>query len=155
MISLAIAGALHILAAVLWVGAALTLHLFVRPALVSLAPGPRLATMNRIFAGLFPAVALAICVLYASGLWLVKARYGGFADAPPPVHIMAALGTIMTAIFIVIWFGPWKRMKAALLLTDLAGAARALGLIRRLVLINLLLGCLVVALAGGGTHLFY
>lgn len=153
MTALIIATVLHLLAAILWVGGALTLHFYVRPALLPLAPGPRLAAMHRILNGFFPAVALAIPVLLASGLWLVKARYGGFADSPPAIHAMTGIGLLMSAIFATIWFGPWTRMRAAIKIADLAGAGKALGQIRPLVLTNMLLGLLTAALGAAGRYL--
>jgi uncharacterized membrane protein len=60
---------------------------------------------------------------------------------------MMGAAALMTALFLLIWFLPYRRMKAAVAAEDWPGAAKRLALIRGLVLTNLLLG-LVTAVVG-------
>ena len=69
---------------------------------------------------------------------------GGFAHLPWNVNAMQALGLVMALVFLAIVFGPYRRFRAAV------GTARALEAaerIRRLILLNLVLGVIVIVLA--------
>jgi uncharacterized membrane protein len=56
----------------------------------------------------------------------------------------------MGFIFLALFFGPWAAMRRAMAANDRPGAARALESIRKLVLMNLILGLIVVASSGLG-----
>ena len=89
----------------------------------------------------------------ATGLWMVKSLFGGFAHAGPHVHVMAGLGTLMMLIFGHVFFAPYRRMKQALAANDLPEAGRRLAQIRVIIAINLSLGLIVIVVAGAGRYL--
>jgi hypothetical protein len=57
---------------------------------------------------------------------------------------MSALGLLMCLIFAHIWFVPFRRLKAAVAISDWPAAGKALGQVHPLVLTNFALGWLAV-----------
>lgn len=138
---------LHLIAAAVWVGGMATMVVAVRPALPLIeAPPQRVRFALAVFARLFAAVAVAIVVLFASGLLLVLG-HGGFGRVHWSVHAMAGLAVVMAAIFAAIRFGPYARLRRAVAAQQWPAGAEALWLIRRLVGVNLVLGVLVFGVA--------
>src|SRR5436190_22018005 len=81
----AIALALHIFGAVVWVGGMFAIYVCLRPALGTLEPPQRLQLMRVTLQKFFPWVWVAILLLLVSGYWMVFTTFGGFAGARP-VH---------------------------------------------------------------------
>jgi uncharacterized membrane protein len=135
----------HILGVVVWVGGMAFAYLCLRPAAAALPPEQRLplwtATLQRFFALVW--VSVAIILLSGFG----KLGAVGFANAPGAWHWMMLTGLVMVAVFVAIWFGPWRRLKRAVEATDWASGAVALNAIRRLVGFNLALGLVTIAIA--------
>jgi uncharacterized membrane protein len=146
----ALALALHVLSAVLWVGGMAFAYLFVRPAAGALQPADRQALWRGTFRRFFPVVWGTVVLLLVSGYFMIFATYGGFAAVGLHVHLMQGLGLLMMAIFTHVFFAPWRRFRAALDRGDPAAAGIQLETIRKLVGVNLTLGLLVVLIASGG-----
>ena len=142
----AIANLLHMLAAIVWVGGMFFAYLVLRPAAGALEPAVRLGLWSRTLANFFRWVWVAIVVLLASGLWMIVIA-GGFAVVGVHVHIMLVLGLVMMALFLHLYFAPYRRLRAALEAGDNAAAAAGLDGVRRIVAINLALG-LITAIIG-------
>jgi uncharacterized membrane protein len=51
------------------------------------------------------------------------------------------------AVFVAIWFGPWRRLQQAVTAQDWPAGAAALNRMRRLVVFNLGLGVVTIAIA--------
>jgi uncharacterized membrane protein len=138
---------IHLLAAAGWIGGMATMLFAVRPSLPLIeAPPQRVAYMAAVFARLFAAVAVAIVLLFASGLGLV-AGAGGWAAAHWSVHVMATLAIVMAVVFGVIRFGPFAALRRAVAAAQWPVGAACLGRIRTLVALNLAIGVLVFAVA--------
>jgi uncharacterized membrane protein len=60
------------------------------------------------------------------------------------VHVMMLLGLIMSAVFLLIVFGPYARFRRT---TDRATAAASADRIRKLIGVNLVLGIVTVVVA--------
>ena len=145
---LSVALVAHLLAATVWVGGMFLMHVCVRPNLPDLDPPVRLTLLHGIFKRFFPWVMMAVVALPLSGYTLIIGAYGGFAGMPIALHIMHALGLVMFALFLHMYFAPWRRMRKAVAETDWQAAGAALGQIRMIVLINLVLGLITVAMGG-------
>lgn len=145
-----VALALHLLAAIVWVGGMFFAHQAVRPAALKLEPPLRLPLWRDIFARFFPWVWGAIILLAASGYWMVFNVHGGFAMAGRHIHVMQGLGLVMIGIFLYVYFVPYRRLKTSVETRDFASGAGHLARIRRLVGVNLVLGLLTAVVAGGG-----
>lgn len=143
---LAIASAIHLLAAIVWVGGMFFAHMALRPAANELLqPAQRLPLMLGVFERFFPWVWASVATLLASGFWIffgVLMRKAGLY-----VHLMMGLGLIMSALFVFLWFFPFQRMRRAVGNGDLGQAAAQLARIRRVIATNLVLGILVSVLA--------
>lgn len=129
---------LHLCAAIVWLGGMVFAHLCLRPSVAMLEPPQRLslmaATLTRFFAIVIPAIA----VLLATGGYLYTGREG--LAAPIGVHLMVGIGVAMCLIFGHLFFGPFRRMKAAVAVSTWPVAATELGKIRILVLTNMVFG---------------
>jgi len=143
---------LHMLAAVIWVGGMFFAHVMLRPAAAALDPPVRLALFRRVLGNFFPWVWACIIVLLASAYGILLPRLGGFAQAPVYVNIMQGIGLIMVAVFLHLFFAPWKRFRRAVEASDWPAAGAQLTQIRHLVLFNLVLGLIVVAIGGSGRY---
>ena len=62
----------------------------------------------------FPWVWASVLGLLASGYGMVLFGFGGFASAGVHVHVMHALGLVMVALFLHLYFAPWRRFRRAL-----------------------------------------
>lgn len=136
--------ALHILCAVVWVGGMFFALVVVRPSVAVLEPAQRIALHNRIFRRFFLVIWHAMPLILLSGYAMVFGLYGGFQHLPWNVNAMQAIGVVMVLVFLAIFFGPWRRFRAA---ASTARAAEAAERIRKLIVVNLVLGLIVVVLA--------
>jgi uncharacterized membrane protein len=148
-----IAISLHILAATIWVGGMFFAYAFLRPVAADvLDPPQRLTVWLGVFEKFFNWVWLAIIILIISGHFMIT-QFGGLATVGKHIHIMMLLAYIMTGIFMYVYFAPFKGLKAAVALQDWPNAASNLNLIRKMVLLNLVLGLLTVCVASAGRYI--
>lgn len=147
---LAIALALHILSAVIWVGGMFAAYMCLRPAASPLEAPQRLALWRRFFAKFFPWVWAAVLLLLASGYWMMLTYFGGFAGAPLYINLMQALGLIMAALFVWLFHGAWLKFKRAVDAQDWPTAGQQLNRIRQIIAVNMPLGLIVVLIGGTG-----
>lgn len=148
----AIALALHILGAVVWVGGMFAAYLCLRPAAGALEPPQRLRLWRAFFQKFLPWVWLSILLLLASGYWIVFVTSGGFAGVRVHVHIMQGLGWVMIALFLWLFHGPWLKLKRAVDAEDWPTAGANLNRIRQIVAANLPLGLIVVIIGASGRY---
>ena len=142
--------AFHVLAAIVWVGGMFFAYVVLRPAAGALESLPRLALWRGVLGRFFPWVWASIVALLLSGYGMLLFGLGGFAGAGLHVHAMQALGLVMMALFAHLYFAPWRRLQRALDGGDGAAAAGQLGQIRRIVLINLMLGLITAVIGASG-----
>lgn len=148
-----IAVIVHVLAAVIWVGGMFFAWMILRPVAASgLEPPARLKLWLGVFDRFFPWVWAAVALILATGFWAVLAFYGGFANVAAHIHTMTALGLIMAVIYLVVYFGPYRGLRHAVGAENWPEGGRHLGLIRRLIGINLIIGLVTVAVGAGGRY---
>ena len=141
---------LHALAAVVWVGGMFFALMVLRPSAGSLAPPERLRLWSGVFSRFFPWVWVSIALLLGSGYGLLFFYYGGFAGAGGHIHLMQITGLAMTALFIYLYFTPWRRFRDTVASAAVADAAKDLKRIRLIVTANLVIGLLTVIAGAGG-----
>ncbi len=145
--------ALHILAAAIWVGGMFFAYMALRPAAAQvLEPPLRLQLWVQTFRRFFLWVWLSIFILLGTGYWMMFSNFGGFA-APLHVQLMQGLGLAMMAIYLHVFFAPYRRLRHAVVIEDFAEGGRRLAQIRTLVGLNLLIGLCVIAIASAGRYL--
>jgi len=149
-----IAVPLHVIAVVVWVGGMFFAHQCLRPvAAAQLEPPARLTLWAGVFARFFPWVWVSIVLVLGTGLWLMFAVFGGFKGSALYIHAMFGLGLVMAAIFMHVFFAPYKRLKKAVAAQDWPAGGKQLAQIRMLVGINTLIGLITLAIGSGGRYL--
>jgi len=135
---------LHLLSVVVWVGGMFFAYMALRPVAASvLEPPQRLTLWAGVFGKFFPWVWMSVALILATGLHMLMA-FGGTA-APHYAWTMLVLGVAMMLIFAHVFFAPYGRLKRAVAAQDWKAGGAALGLIRKLIGINLSLGLLTIA----------
>jgi uncharacterized membrane protein len=146
----AVALALHILGAVVWVGGMFAAYQCLRPAAGALEPPARLRLWRAFFQKFLPWVWVAVVFLLASGYWMVFWTFGGFARIGVHVHLMQGIGWIMILLFFWLFHGPWLKFKRAVDAQDWPAAGVELNRIRQIIAVNLPLGLIVVVIGASG-----
>jgi uncharacterized membrane protein len=136
--------AVHVLCAVIWVGGMFFAYVVLRPSLSVLEPIQRIALHTQVFRRFFLIVWHVMPLILLSGFAVLFGFYGGLAFVGWNVHLMMLLGLIMSAVFLLIVFGPYARFRRT---TDRATAAACVDRIRKLIGVNLVLGIVTVVVA--------
>lgn len=138
--------AIHLLAAVLWVGGMAFAHFALRPSAAELLEPPqRLPLLAATLGRFFRLVAVAVPLILATGLAMLLRV--GMAAAPPAWHAMLALGLAMAGIFVFIVTVPYPRLKRHVAAREWPAAGAAMAIIRQWVGVNLMLGTLTIVVA--------
>ena len=87
-----------------------------RPAAMDLPPPQRLPLMAQVLMRFFRLVWLCIGLLLAT--CLVMLLGGGMNQAPVGWHLMLGIGLLMFAVFGHLYFGPFRRLRAAVAAAD-------------------------------------
>ena len=129
-------------------------HNSLRPAAVRvLEPPLRLQLWVQVFRRFFVLVWISVVLILATGYWMVFSYFGGFANAAPHIHIMHGAGIVMVLIYLYVFFGPYRRLRHAVIVQDYPLAGEHLNRIRKMVGINILIGLLVIIVASAGRYL--
>ncbi|HHJ14136.1 MAG TPA: hypothetical protein ENJ79_07125 [Gammaproteobacteria bacterium] len=151
----ALAIALHLVAAVIWVGGMFFAHQILRPvAAAQLEPPRRLPLWTGVFSRFFPWVWVIVILLPATGYWMIFNRFGGMSAVGLYVHLMQGLGWLMILLYLHLFFAPWRKLREAVATQNWPEAGAQLNRIRRVVGINLLLGLGVILIAAGGRYFY-
>lgn len=118
--------------------------LALRPAARATIPPPaRPQLMVSSLQRFFPLVWASIAVLLATGLILMQQV--GMANAPVGWHVMFGIGLVMMAVFVHIFFAPYRRAQRAAAAQDWPTVGRELDRIHPLVVLNFSLGWIAIA----------
>ena len=146
--------ALHLLAAVVWVGGMIFAHAVLRPSAVQvLEPPLRLELWVQVFRRFFVLVWISIGLILISGYWMLFNYFGGFQGAGLHIHIMHGGGIAMVLVYLHVFFSPYRRLKQAVIIQDYPLAGAQLNQIRKLVGINIMIGLLVIIVGSAGRYL--
>jgi uncharacterized membrane protein len=137
---------LHVLGVIVWVGGMFFAHMVLRPSVQSLPPPVRLPLLAATISRFFGWVAVAVVAILVSGFGMIAMR-GGFAGVGPGVHTMVALGLVMTLVYAYLAAVPLRTLRAGVAAADWPRAGAAMGRIRLLVLVNLVLGLVTLTVA--------
>ena len=136
--------AVHVLCGVIWVGGMFFAYVVLRPSLSVLEPIQRIALHTQIFRRFFLIVWHVMPLILLSGFAALFGLFGGPATAPWNVSVMMLLGLIMSAVFLLIVFGPYARFRRT---TDRTTIVASMDRIRKLIAVNLVLGIVTVVVA--------
>jgi len=144
---------LHMLGIVIWVGGMFFAHQVLRPvAAGQLEPPQRLRLWEGVFKRFFPWVWVCLAVILVSGLIMIGLM-GGMGSVPLYVHGMLGTGLVMMAIFALVFFVYFVRLKQNVAAQDWKAGGESLAKIRQLVGLNLTLGLITIAIATAGAML--
>lgn len=138
---------IHLLGAIVWIGGMFFAYVALRPAAAKvLEPAQRLPLWRETLGRFFVWVWVAIMAIHGSGFHMLASAYGVKAM---PLYVLAMFGiaTVMTIIFVYVYFVPFKALVRNVGASHWKPAAAALNRIRQLVATNLALGVLTVAVA--------
>ncbi len=139
---------LHFASVIVWIGGMSFAHFCLRPAAIAtLQAAQRLPLMASALGRFFVIVGWSIALLWVSGIAMFLEAVSAGARPPWNWNAMAAIAAVMTLVFGAIVLRRHPRMREALQAGDLPAAGAALDGIRRLVVLNLVLGWVVVAVA--------
>jgi uncharacterized membrane protein len=133
----------HLVGVVVWIGGMFFAAVCLHPSLAALAGKDRVDLMSGTLRRFFNWVALSIALIWASGLGMIAAA--GIDGMPIGWHLMIGLGAVMTLVFAYVVVALFRPAQRALAQGDMAAVAGLLGRIRRLVLLNLVLGAAAIA----------
>jgi uncharacterized membrane protein len=136
--------ALHLLCAVLWVGGMFFAYVVLRPSLAAIEAPSRMLLHTRVFKKFFLVIWHAMPLILITGFAMVGLQWN-MATAPWQLNAMMGLGLLMSAVFLAIFFGPYRQFRRT---TDRNRMARSLDSIRKLIGVNLVLGLATVIIAG-------
>lgn len=137
---------IHLLGVVVWVGGMFFAHVCLRPIAASQLPPPqRLPLLAAVLGRFFTAAGVAVVAILVTGLL----RFGqvGGAATPWQWRAMAATGSVMMLLYLLVVLRYYPRLTAAVATQTWPAGAAAMDAIRRLVLVNLILGVLTIAIA--------
>ena len=134
---------IHVSAAIVWLGGVSFMLFALRPAAMDLPPPQRLPLMTQVLRRFFRLVWPSIGLLLATGLVMLLSV--GMKQAPVGWHLMLGIGLLMFAVFGHLYFGPFRRLRAAVEAADWPLAGQKLGQIAKLAQLNLVLGALAIA----------
>ena len=138
---------LHVLAAVIWVGGMFFAYMALRPAALKLEPPQRLMLWSETFERFFPWVWGSVVVLPFTGYWMIFSMFGSLDSTPLYALIMQYVGLAMIAIYLHVFFAPYRRLRRFVAAEDFPAAGKQLAQIRKLIALNLSLGLITVILA--------
>lgn len=131
---------LHILSVVVWVGGMFFTYMVLRTSIgQSLKLPDRLRLWSRVFTRFFKWVWGAIFLLLATGFYMIY-LFGGMAIMPRYIHMMMLSGIVMMLIFTYLFFGCYVHFSQLVEEKEWHQAEEKLATIRKLVLLNLIIG---------------
>jgi uncharacterized membrane protein len=136
--------ALHLLCAVLWVGGMFFAYVVLRPSMAAIEAPQRMLLHTRVFKKFFLVIWHAMPLILLTGGAMLALQWD-MATAPWQINAMMGLGLLMAAVFLAIFFGPYRQFRRT---TDRNRMASSLDSIRKLIGINLVLGLITVIVAG-------
>lgn len=136
--------ALHLLCAVLWVGGMFFAYVVLRPSMAAIEAPQRMLLHTRVFKRFFLVIWHAMPLILLSGFAMIGLQWD-MKTAPWQINAMMGLGLLMAAVYLAIFFGPYRQFRRT---TDRNRMASSLDSIRKLIGANLILGLLTVIVAG-------
>lgn len=143
----------HLVAINIWVGGMFFIIIVLGKVVSTLEEPTQQAFWQHTLKRFFFWVWLAVIGLLGTGIGMILYRFGGFANTPWYILAMAGLGISMATIFFVIYFIFYRNFKREFNAGNIEGSRYQLRMIRRLGIVNMVLGFCVVIVIGGSPYL--
>lgn len=135
---------IHLFAVLIWVGGMFFAYIMLRPVAVKALQQPeRLRLLSTVLLRFFNWAWVAIGILLVTGFFLIY-RYGGIVHLARHNHIMLASGLAMMVIHGYVFFVCYVPFSVLVAKKRWEEAEKRLGIMRKLVVLNLLLGLLTI-----------
>ena len=138
----------HLIAINIWVGGMFFIIMVLGKVVSTLDVPAQNEFWQHVLKRFFFWVWLAVIGLLGSGIGMIIFRFGSLSFVPWYVIVMASLGISMVLIFAVLYFVYYKNFLRELNSGNVDGSRNQLRIIRRLGLVNMLLGFCVVVVIG-------
>ncbi len=150
--SYAVALMAHLAGVVVWVAGMFFAYVVMRPTVVERLEGPpRLQFFLGVFTRFFRWVWLCVVLILGSGYAMIGMS-GGMRLLPAYLHVMQALGLLMVLLSVYLSLRPYRQLRDHVAAERWPDAVGALGRIRHIIAVNLVLG-LVTVLIGASRGL--
>ncbi len=133
----------HLAGVVVWIGGMFFAAVCLHPSLAALAGKDRACLLSGTLGRFLNYVIGSIVVIWASGAGLVASV--GARNMPLGWHVMIGIALVMTMIFAYLFVALFRPARRAVSHGDLAAVPGLFGRIRKLVLVNLVLGVAAIA----------
>ena len=143
----------HLIAINIWVGGMFFIVMVLGKVVSTLEVPEQQAFWQNILKRFFFWVWLAVVGLLATGIGMIFYRFGGLVNAPVYILLMAGFGIAMAVLFFVIYFVFYRKFLRDVKVGNVAASLHQLRIIRRLGILNMVLGFCVVIVIGGGPYL--
>lgn len=144
---------IHLISAIIWVGGMFFAYWMLRPAMENLDLPVRVRLWVSVLERFFSWIWVIVFSQPATGYWMIFHELGGFQHVGLHIIVMQFMGWVMIALFIWVYFVPFRKMKRMVKEELFPEAGMYMLKIRRIVFINLTLGSIVSALAAVGPFL--
>jgi uncharacterized membrane protein len=148
----ALAIILHLVAINIWVGGMFFIIIVLGKVVATLDIPGQHVFWKHLLQRFFFWVWLAVVALLGSGIAMIVYRFGGILNAPPYILVMASFGLMMAMVYFLIYFVFYQRFQHDMQNGDSESCRRQLKIIRRLGIVNMVLGFCVVVVIGGGPY---
>lgn len=149
----ALATIFHLIAINIWVGGMFFIIMVLGKVVSTLEEPEKQTFWQSVLERFFFWVWLAVLGILATGILMIFYRFGGLANAPLYILVMASFGISMVMVFVIIYFVFYQNFLRALKAGNVKETRHQLLIIRRLGIVNMMLGFCVVIVIGGGPYL--
>lgn len=143
----------HLIAINIWVGGMFFIIMVLGKVVATLEISEQQVFWQGILKRFFIWVWLAVVGLLGTGISMIFYRFGDPGNAPLYVILMACFGISMVAIFFVVYFIYYRNFQDALAQENIEVCRQQLRIIRRLGIVNMILGFSIVFVIGSGPYL--
>lgn len=150
---MSVAMAIHLLAAIIWVGGMFFAHMILRPSTVDLEVPVRVTLWTSVLSKFLRWVWITVILLPLSGYWIIFEEWDtDLADVGLHVHLMQGLGFVMIGLFLYVFFGPFQHVRHRVEQHLFPEAGMFINRIRIAVTVNLVLGLIISIVASAGRY---
>jgi uncharacterized membrane protein len=144
--------ALHILAAIIWLGGLFLLCVVLQPSARPLVSVIALSLWHRVLSRFFVWAWVGLALILISGIAMVFLEFGGFAKIPSIHRANMLIGIPAIALYGYLYFAPWQRFRRAVSSNDAMAAKRSIRQVRMLMATILALGLVASVVSAGARY---
>ncbi|MDE5443126.1 hypothetical protein GWG65_17015 [Bradyrhizobium sp. CSA207] len=149
---MAAALAIHILAAIIWLGGLFLLCVVLQPSVRPLDPATALSLWHRVLSRFLVWGWISLVLILTTGITMVFLEFGGFANIPSIHRANMVIGIPAIALYGYLYFAPWQRFRRALSSNGLMATEGSIRQVRILMATILALGLVASVVSAGARY---